>query len=85
MEPKIGREDLKEAAEDEEEYYSEKQKMIVEIYLNRAYAYIKCGYQLTNSADFSDNYNLIPNYKIKAAEDILKFIQEINSSKNISG
>lgn len=68
----------------DEEYYTEKQIMFYEIYLNRAITYIKYAYELSESKNYAENSNLITSYKMKACEDLLKYFQSLQGKPNCS-
>lgn len=67
--------------EGEEEYYSEKQIMFNEIYLNRAITYIKHAYELAESKHYAENANVITSYRMKACEDLLKYFNSLVDTK----
>ena len=56
-----------------DDYYQEQQIMYHEIYLNRAIAYLKEAYSLSRDKNYGEHLNLILSYRMKAAEDLLKY------------
>lgn len=68
----------------EEEYYSEKQIMFNEIYLNRAITYIKYAYELSEHKNYSEHANIITSYKMKACEDLLKYFNSFEGKPTCS-
>ena len=50
----------------EEQYYTEKQVMFNEIYLNRAISYLKYSYELASHRNYGEQASAISSYKSKA-------------------
>ena len=63
--------------EEGDDYFQEKQIIFKEVYLNRAIAYLKEGYALSKSKNYTDNINTILGCRLKANEDLAKYFSEV--------